>query len=250
MRLPARRIATPALCATLLLGAAGPAAVAADTASAPERAHAASRAPVPDADALLGQVESLGGLGGVITPVADLLTAVLKADDGQLPPSQAAKLSTLVEDAIDQATKTSPVAPPAVATPGTTTPGVTTPGVTTPSTTTPGVTTPGVTTPGVTTPGTTTPAEPLPQASTLPAPVEDRTEPSDVPEGLATEALTALEAATGDLFKAVTSGDAARVAPAVNAVVSGLVNTVAATLIGSKLPAPDLAGLPSLPKAP
>ncbi|WP_432118947.1 hypothetical protein [Streptomyces sp. bgisy032] len=230
MRLPARRIATPALCATLLLGAAGPAAVAADTASAPERAHAASRAPVPDADALLGQVESLGGLGGVITPVADLLTAVLKADDGQLPPSQAAKLSTLVEDAIDQATKTSPVAPPAVATPGTTTP--------------------STTTPGVTTPGTTTPAEPLPQASTLPAPVEDRTEPSDVPEGLATEALTALEAATGDLFRAVTSGDAARVAPAVNAVVSGLVNTVAATLIGSKLPAPDLAGLPSLPKAP
>ncbi|MER6715797.1 MULTISPECIES: hypothetical protein [unclassified Streptomyces] len=212
MRLPARRIATSALCATLLLGVTGPAALAADSASAPERAHAASRAPVPEADELLVQVEILGDLGGVLTPVADLLSAVLKADGGQLAPSQAAKLGTSVQDAIDQATATSPAAPPAVAQPDAT-----------------------------------APSSPLPQASTLPAPVEDRAE---VPDGLAAEALAALEKATDDLLKAVTSGDAAKVNPAVDSVVSNLVDTVAATLVGSRLPAPDLAGLPSLPKAP
>ncbi|MEU6915992.1 hypothetical protein [Streptomyces olindensis] len=212
MRLPARRIATPALCATLLLGVTGPAAVAADSASAPEHTHAATRAPVPEADELLGQVEILGDLGGVLTPVADLLSAVLKADGGQLAPSQAAKLGTSVQDAIDQATAPSPAAPPAVAQPDAA-----------------------------------APSSPLPQASTLPAPVDDRAE---VPDGLAAEALAALEKATDGLLKAVTSGDAAKVTPAVDSVVSGLVNTVAATLAGSRLPAPDLAGLPSLPKAP
>ncbi|MFF5984833.1 hypothetical protein ACFY78_38920 [Streptomyces olindensis] len=217
MRLPARRIATPALCATLLLGVTGPAAVAADSASAPEHTHAATRAPVPEADELLGQVEILGDLGGVLTPVADLLSAVLKADGGQLAPSQAAKLGTSVQDAIDQATATSPAAPPAVAPPA------------------------------VAQPDAAAPSSPLPQASTLPAPVDDRAE---VPDGLAAEALAALEKATDGLLKAVTSGDAAKVTPAVDSVVSGLVNTVAATLAGSRLPAPDLAGLPSLPKAP
>jgi hypothetical protein len=212
MRLPARRIATPALCATLLLGVTGPAAVAADSASAREHTHAASREPVPAADELLGQVESLGDLGGVLVPVADLLTAVLKADDGQLPHSQAAKLSTSVQDAIDHASAAAPATP----------------------------------VPGAA-PGTTAPDSPLPQASTLPAPVEDR---AALPEGLAAEALAALEKATDGLVKAVTSGDAAQVTPAVNAVVTGLVNAVAATLVGSELPAPDLAGLPSLPKAP
>ncbi|MEU3934334.1 hypothetical protein AB0E85_20205 [Streptomyces sp. NPDC029044] len=208
MRLPARRIATSALCATLLLGVTGPAAVAADSASAPEHTHAASRAPVPDADELLGQVESLGDLGGVLVPVADLLTAVLKADDGQLPHSQAAKLSTSVQDAIDHATATA-------------------------------------TAPAVT--GAAPQSSPLPQASTLPAPVENDAE---LPEDLAAEALTALEKSTEELLKAVTSGDAAQVTPAVNGVVAGVVNAVAATLVGSRLPAPDLAGLPSLPKAP
>ncbi|MFF7866155.1 hypothetical protein ACFZCT_06790 [Streptomyces qaidamensis] len=208
MRLPARRIATSALCATLLLGVTGPAAVAADSASAPEHTHAASRAPVPDADELLGQVGSLGDLGGVLVPVADLLTAVLKADDGQLPHSQAAKLSTSVQDAIDHATATA-TAPTA--------------------------------------PGAAPQSSPLPQASTLPAPVEDGAE---LPEDLAAEAMTALEKSTEELLKAVTSGDAAQVTPAVDAVVAGVVNAVAATLVGSRLPAPDLAGLPSLPKAP
>ncbi|MFE1246372.1 hypothetical protein [Streptomyces sp. NPDC058741] len=180
--------------------------------SAPERAHAASRAPLPDADATLAQVESLGGLGGALTPVADLLTVVLKADDGQLPPSQAAKLHAQVQDAVDQAAKTAPATVPAT--------------------------------------GTSVPNDPLPQAGTLPAPLEGQARQTEVSEGLTAEALAALEESAGDLFTAVTSGEAARVTPAVDAVMSGVVNTVAATLVGSKLPAPDLAGLSSLPKAP
>jgi hypothetical protein len=178
MRLPARRIATSALCATLLLGVTGSAAVAADSASAREGTgtHTASRAPVPDADELLGQVEALRDLGGVLPPATDLLNAVLKADDGQLPPSQAAKLGTGVKDAIAQAAEAGPAG--------------------------------------------------------------DRAE---VPEGLAAEAMTALDKATDELLKAVTSDDATKVTPAVNGVVAGLVDLVAATMIGGELPAPTLA---------
>ncbi|MGA4840789.1 hypothetical protein [Streptomyces sp. G45] len=82
--LPARRIATTALCATLLIGTAGPA-MALESQARPQAA-AAKEAPVPGADALLGQVKALGDLGGVLTPVTDLLNAALAADNGQLPP--------------------------------------------------------------------------------------------------------------------------------------------------------------------
>jgi hypothetical protein len=100
--LPARRIACTALCATFLVGIAGPAAVAAD--SARERTHAASRGPVPGADTLLAQVKSLGDLGGVLPPVAKLLKAVLKADGGQLSVAEAQKLADAVKDAIAKIT--------------------------------------------------------------------------------------------------------------------------------------------------
>nr|WP_257101892.1 hypothetical protein [Streptomyces sp. alain-838] len=52
------------------------------------------------------------------------------------------------------------------------------------------------------------------------------------------------------LLKATTSGTAAQVSPAVENVVTGVVNVVAATLVGGGLPAADLAGLPALPSAP
>ncbi|MFF4038987.1 hypothetical protein [Streptomyces sp. NPDC001816] len=55
--LPVRRLASTTLCAALLVGIAGPAAVAAD--SARERTHAGSHSAVPGADALLSQVRSL-----------------------------------------------------------------------------------------------------------------------------------------------------------------------------------------------
>ena len=93
--LPARRIASAALCAALLVGIAAPAAVAAR-----ERTHTSFRGPVPGADALLPQVKKLGDLGGVLTPVARLLNAVLKADGGQLSVVEAQKLGDAVKDAI------------------------------------------------------------------------------------------------------------------------------------------------------
>lgn len=114
--LSARRIASTALCATLLVGIAGPAAVAAD--SAPERTHAVSRAPVPGADALLAQVKSLGDLGGVLAPVAALLNSVLKADNGQLSADEAQKLVTAVKDAIANITAAAPAASGTVTKPG------------------------------------------------------------------------------------------------------------------------------------
>ncbi|MDX2740861.1 hypothetical protein PV400_36970, partial [Streptomyces caniscabiei] len=110
--LPARRLAVPALCATLLLGVTAPAALAADVESTRDRARSAA-APVPGADALLTQLKGLGDLGGVLKPVTDLLDAALKADNGQLSAEQAAELGKAVRDAIDKAKAAAPATPPA-----------------------------------------------------------------------------------------------------------------------------------------
>jgi hypothetical protein len=215
--LPARRIASTALCAALLVGMSGPAAVAADAAG--ERTHAASRAPLPDADTLLTQVKSLGDLGSVLTPVTDLLTSVLKADDGRLSAAEATELGTAVRDAIAKATRTAPTAPVTPTTPATPTTPV-------------------------------TPATPaLPTAvvptGTLPALTKSGGEAEAAPTDVIGDALAALQKAIDELIQAVTSGDAEQVASAVSASVTSLVNTVVATLLGGKLPAPSLPGLPA-----
>lgn len=108
--LPARRIATSVLCASLLLGAAGPV-IAAENDSPHGSAQAAARAPVPGADALLAQIKTLGDVGGVLTPVTALLDAVLKADNGQLPAAEATKHADAVKAAITAATAAAPKAP-------------------------------------------------------------------------------------------------------------------------------------------
>ncbi|WP_399885127.1 hypothetical protein ACGH7X_13815 [Streptomyces sp. BBFR51] len=230
MRLPARRIAGTALCAGLLIGLSGPAVMAADGESVRERTHAASHAPLPDADELQSQVGSLAGLGGVLTPVTDMLGAVLKADNGQLSAADADKLSTAVKDALAKAD--------AAAAAGTDTDDA------------------------ATTPGTSTPAQPpavtAPEADTpvtLPAPV---TAPVTAQSGdgtaaasdLSATAHAALQKQVDALVKATTSGTAEQVSPAVKDVMTGIVNVVAATLVGNGLPAADLAGLPAVPSAP
>ncbi|CCK29969.1 putative secreted protein [Streptomyces davaonensis JCM 4913] len=234
--LPARRIAVSALSATLLLGIAGPAAVAADD-SARERTHAASHAPVPGADALLAQVKSLGDVGGVLSPVAELLNAVLKADNGQLPAADAQKLGQAVKDAIAKATAAAPVAPPAVAVPGTSTSTSTAP--TTPATSA---------TPAL--PATPTLPTTLPTLPTLTKSDDSKAPSAELPADLVADALAGLQKAVDALLTAVTSGNVAAVLPAATAVVTGLVNLVAATLLGGGLPAPSLAGLPALPSLP
>ncbi|MEU6905540.1 hypothetical protein ABZ935_09355 [Streptomyces coeruleorubidus] len=95
--LPAWRIASSALCATLLVGIAGPAAMAAD--SAREPSHAASPgARLPDRDARLAQLRALDG--GELAPLVDLLHGVLKANNGQLTAAEARKLATAAKQAL------------------------------------------------------------------------------------------------------------------------------------------------------
>ena len=240
MRLPARRIATSALCAGLLIGLSGPAVMAADGDSVRERTHAASRAPLPDAEELQSQVDSLAGLGDVLTPVTDLLGAVLKADNGQLSATDADKLSAAVKDALAKADAADTDADDATTTPETTTPGTTTPGTTTPGTTTPAQP-PAVTAPEA---GTDTPV-------TLPAPVTAQSDDGTAAASdLTAAANAALQKQIDALVKATTSGTAEQVTPAVKELMTGIVNVVAATMVGNELPAADLAGLPGVPTAP
>ncbi|GGV55795.1 hypothetical protein [Streptomyces spectabilis] len=212
---PARRITTTALCATLVLGAAGPAFALQDEARH-QTALSAANAPVPGADALLKQVQTLSDLGTVLTPVTDLLTAVLKADNGQLPTTDATKLGGAVKEAITKITTAAPAIPPAAL----------------PQ----------------------TPALPqspaLPPAPELPAlPLGGASNAKRVaaPADLKEDALKALQTAVDALLKAATSGNPTAVAEAVPQVLTGLVNTAVSTLLGSGLPVPDLPGLPKLP---
>ncbi|MFE5602364.1 hypothetical protein ACFQ8O_24635 [Streptomyces coelicoflavus] len=225
MRLPARRIATSTLCAGLLIGLSGPAVMAADGDPVRERTHAASRAPLPDADELQSQVAGLADLGGVLAPVTDMLTAVLKADNGQLSATDADKLSAAVEAALAKADAADTDADDAATTPGTTTPAQP----------------PVVTAPEA---GTDTPV-------TLPAPVTAQSDDGTAAASdLSAAAEAELQKQIDALVKATTSGTAEQVSPAVKDLMTGIVNVVAATLVGNGLPAADLAGLPGVPTAP
>lgn len=118
--LPARRLALGACCAALLVGITGPTALAADTPG--ERTRAAS------ADALLVQVRSLDAYEGELTPVADLLEAVLGADDGLLSPSEVGRLGEAAREALEEAVKEGEKTPEATeATEATEVPGTTAP---------------------------------------------------------------------------------------------------------------------------
>ncbi|MFG2448233.1 hypothetical protein ACGFSG_02545 [Streptomyces sp. NPDC048512] len=209
--LPARRIATSALCATLLIGIAAPASMAAD--SDLPRGHSHAAAPVPGADALLAQTKTLGDISGVLAPVTALVDAALKADNGQIPADQATKLGQAAKDAIAKVTAAAPVAPPAAA-------------------------------PAV-------PAVPPVALPAVPPLSKNAERPRALAAAdVKADALTALQTAVDSLVKAVTSGDAASVVPAATAVVTGLVNFVVATVLGGGLPAPNLPGLPALPALP
>jgi len=92
------------------------------------------------------------------------------------------------------------------------------------------------------------PTAPAP-ATTLPALTRSGGATEAAPADVIGDALAALQKAIDELIKAVTSGDAAQVDTAVTNSLASLVNTVAATLLGGKLPAPSLPGPPSLPTA-
>ncbi|MFF9338592.1 hypothetical protein ACF1CG_02325 [Streptomyces sp. NPDC014773] len=249
--LASRRLTALAISAAITLGTAGPA-VAGEHRPSPA-ADRAAHAPLPDAAALLAQTEALADVGGVTTPVTELVTAALKADGGQVPAADAESLKARIQAAVDRAKETAPapvpetpalpeapVAPPAAEAP------VTPPAVEAP------VTPPAVEAP-VAPPAAETPAGlPVKPPVTLPvaagaAAVEAR---KAAPADLVDDALASVEKAVAGLLAAVTSGDAAGVAPQVTATLTSLVNLAVATVLGSGLPAPDLAGLPALPALP
>jgi len=207
--LPARRTATSVLCAAFLLGIAGPVAVAADHDPVNEARPAAAQAPVPGADALLAQTKSLGDVAGALKPVTDLLDAALKADNGQLSAADATKLADAVKEAIAKAAAV-PGAPSVPAAPPAVLPA-------------------------------------LPGAHALPRlEAADHTD-ARVELDLGTDTLKALQDAVDSLIKAVTGGDATAVGTAAPTVVTGLVDFIAAVVLGGGLPAPNLPGLPKLP---
>lgn len=264
--LPARHLASPALCAVLLLGIAAPAAVAADGQSATGQAATGqsesgssasgqAQVPVPGADALLGQVRSLSTAGGVLTPVTDLLDSTLKADNGQLPADRADELGKAAKDAIKKAA----AAPSTVALPAKP---AEKPAVTSPSAAgsahaskpadpaKPAV--PGVVAaaPDASADASRRPVTPAaPPLSKTAALAKTRAHSrAATPRDATQDALTALQKAVDALVKASTSGDVGQVVPAISEVVNNLVDVLIATLTGSSLadPAltdPDLAGL-------
>jgi hypothetical protein len=94
-----RRLASTVLCAAVLVGVAGPAAVAAD--SGGTSARGVSGTPVPGAEKLLTQLRTLDNTGSVLQPVVDLLKASLTKD--KLEPAEARKLAEAAKKAIAEA---------------------------------------------------------------------------------------------------------------------------------------------------
>ncbi|NEA02148.1 hypothetical protein G3I28_22915, partial [Streptomyces sp. SID10116] len=100
--LPVRRLATTTLCAALLLGTAGPA-----LASVGDAPHDPARTvtSAPAAPDPMAQVQQLSTIGKVLTPVTELLTAVLKAPGNKLSADEAKKHADAVKAALDAAAK-------------------------------------------------------------------------------------------------------------------------------------------------
>ncbi|MFI1033752.1 hypothetical protein [Streptomyces sp. NPDC020951] len=233
--LPVRRIASTALCATLALGIAAPAAMAADGAAARERIAAASDAPVPGVAALLAQAEGLDPLGTVFTPVTDLINTVLELDDGQLTAAQATELADAIKTAVAKLTATTPLTsltslpPPALpADPATTLPAA---------------------------PATTLPAKPvLPAEPALPvlSKIGDvgKVRAAAAADPVA-DAVAVLQSAVDALLASATSLDVGQTGGAVTGVavtgvVGGLLDLISATVAGLGLTLPSLPSAPSL----
>ncbi|MFF4710139.1 hypothetical protein ACFY2V_01830 [Streptomyces eurythermus] len=107
--LPARRLASTVLCASVLAGLTGPVALAADAAG--EHGRTASRAFVPAAEKerLLAQAEALGRTHPELSPVADLLSRSLEA--GRLPADEARRLGEAAKEAVVKAAASRPAQP-------------------------------------------------------------------------------------------------------------------------------------------
>lgn len=104
--LPTLRVASTVLCAAVLVGVVGPAAVAADTG----RTHSTAESPAPSAEQLLVQVRVLDGTGTVLQPVIDLVRESLTK--GKLDADEAKKLGEAAQQAISAAKADPALLPP------------------------------------------------------------------------------------------------------------------------------------------
>ncbi|KQX13679.1 hypothetical protein ASC82_06960 [Streptomyces sp. Root431] len=242
--LATRRITALAISAAITLGAAGPAVAGEHHPSS--AADRAAHAPLPEAAALLTQAEALGELGSVTTPVTELVTAALKADAGQLPAADADALKAKIAAAVDQAKDTAPA--PLPETPA---PDVPAPDLPAPDLPAPDLPAPDLPAPDLPAPDLPAPDLPVKPPVSLPVAAGAKAAPGiAAPADVVDDALATVEKAVAALLAAVTSGDAGGVVPQVTATLTSLVNLAVATVLGSGLPAPDLAGLPALPALP
>ncbi|MGW5395039.1 hypothetical protein [Streptomyces sp. NPDC003952] len=100
-----------ALCLTLLTASPGLAAASAKPKAAAVFAAAPAGKAIPGTEALLAQVQSLGGVGGLLKPVTDLLAAVLKSPDGKIPEADLAAFKEKIAAAIADLKKSLPATP-------------------------------------------------------------------------------------------------------------------------------------------
>ncbi|MFJ3229638.1 hypothetical protein [Streptomyces sp. NPDC086787] len=236
--LTARRVASSALCASLLVGVVGAAAVAAD--SAGDRKHEASRLSAAEVDAVLGrtkELRELGAPGPALEQLAELIEQSL--EDGVLTPEEAQQITDAVKAVIAEITSTIPGLPTPTALPTPTSLPTLPTSLPTLPTSLPTLPTSLPTLPtSLPTLPTSLPTLPT-SLPTLPTPTALPTVP-----GLPTEELAALEEALQGLLAAVTTGDVGQVVSATRAVLTALVDLLDAALPGGGLPTPT--GLPTV----
>ncbi|QIJ62736.1 hypothetical protein [Streptomyces sp. JB150] len=222
--LSVRRIACTALCATVVIGIAGPSALAADQDTA--RVRAASGTGLPGAEELLARTAALGDLGTVLDPVTDVLTTVLEADAGRLTDAEADKLAVAVKESLAQATALPSATPVPDASPA--------------APLVPAAPSPAASSsPAV-------PAAPVSSAppAALPAPTSlADSEDEAVTTGFLDELLDALQKAVDELLVAATSDETELVVPASDEVLDQLVDALTTTLVDTTPAEPALTDL-------
>lgn len=200
------RAAAAAVCAALVIGTAGTA--VATTVNEAPASVGAEVAPAADVETLNQQTQALRSLSGAIMPVTDLLTAALKADNGQLSAADVQKHQSAIKKALD-AVRQAAQANPA------------------------------------------NPAKPEGNAGNAnPVNAVGADHKAPAAADLTAQAVASVQKSTDALLKATTTKDAKAVTARSEAVVTSLVNLAAAMVMNGSLPAPNLPGLPELPKAP
>ncbi|MFI6691711.1 hypothetical protein ACIBLA_08100 [Streptomyces sp. NPDC050433] len=217
------RAAAAVVCAALVLGTGGTA-VATTVHETPAGIGAdAARAPIAD-ETLKQQIRTLTSLSDALAPVTELLTAVQAADNGQISAADAQKHRAAINKALDAVQKTIQAKPANPANPA--------------KPANPANPAKPEGTAGNANPVNAVGADNQAQAQTQAA------------ADMTAEAVVSVRKATNALLKATGTKDTNAVATQSKAVVTSLVNLAAALVMNGSLPAPNLPGMPELPKQP